>query len=90
MLLTVLTARYVFDASQTRYHVTVSKLIAALLTSGPGSAERQARRLEQEGVEVTRGSLGEFCIDFRTYGWFPSALPGEELSDSEDDGEAEG
>jgi methylated-DNA-protein-cysteine methyltransferase related protein len=34
---------------------------------------------------VTRGSLGEFCIDFNTYGWFPVVLPGEEGSDSNDD-----
>lgn len=61
-----------------------------MLCSGPGSAERQARRLEQEGVEVTRGGLGEFCISFGTYGWFPPALPGEELSDSDDEADAEG
>ncbi|KAJ5583204.1 Winged helix-turn-helix transcription repressor DNA-binding [Penicillium sp. DV-2018c] len=45
---------------------------------GPGSAERQAEALAQEGVEVTTDSMGEMYIDFSRYGWFPSQLPSEE------------
>ncbi|KAK4871126.1 hypothetical protein LT330_000363 [Penicillium expansum] len=45
--------------------------------SGPGSAERQAEALAQEGVEVTTDSMGEMYVDFSRYGWFPSELPSE-------------
>ncbi|KAJ5499490.1 Winged helix-turn-helix transcription repressor DNA-binding [Penicillium expansum] len=44
---------------------------------GPGSAERQAEALAQEGVEVTTDSMGEMYVDFSRYGWFPSELPSE-------------
>ncbi|KAJ5773690.1 Winged helix-turn-helix transcription repressor DNA-binding [Penicillium paradoxum] len=44
---------------------------------GPGSAERQAEALAQEGVEVTRDSMGEIYVDFSRYGWFPGQLPSE-------------
>ncbi|KAJ5188943.1 Winged helix-turn-helix transcription repressor DNA-binding [Penicillium cf. griseofulvum] len=44
---------------------------------GPGSAERQAEALAQEGVEVTTDSMGEIYVDFSRYGWFPSELPSE-------------
>ncbi|KAJ5163863.1 Winged helix-turn-helix transcription repressor DNA-binding [Penicillium coprophilum] len=44
---------------------------------GPGSAERQAEALTQEGVEVTTDSMGEIYVDFSRYGWFPSKLPSE-------------
>ncbi|KAF2144983.1 uncharacterized protein K452DRAFT_133177 [Aplosporella prunicola CBS 121167] len=44
---------------------------------GPGGAERQAAALRAEGVEVTRGHLGEYFIDFSAYGWFPDMLPSE-------------
>ncbi|KAJ6138728.1 Winged helix-turn-helix transcription repressor DNA-binding [Penicillium samsonianum] len=44
---------------------------------GPGSAERQAEALTQEGVEVTTDSMGEMYVDFSRYGWFPSELPSE-------------
>ncbi|KAF3017244.1 hypothetical protein E8E15_002496 [Penicillium rubens] len=44
---------------------------------GPGSAERQAEALAQEGVEVTADSMGEMYVDFSRYGWFPSELPSE-------------
>ncbi|KAF3402083.1 Alkyltransferase-like protein 1 [Penicillium rolfsii] len=50
---------------------------------GPGSAERQAEALIQEGVEVTRDSMGEIYVDFSRYGWFPKMLPSEE--EAEDD-----
>jgi methylated-DNA-protein-cysteine methyltransferase-like protein len=55
------------------------------LYSGPGSAERQAEALGQEGVEVTRDSMGEIYVDFSRYGWFPKMLPSEE--EAENDGE---
>ncbi|OJJ50694.1 hypothetical protein ASPZODRAFT_47239, partial [Penicilliopsis zonata CBS 506.65] len=45
---------------------------------GPGSAERQAEALRQEGVEVETDSFGEMYIDFSRYGWFPDRLPSEE------------
>ncbi|KAJ5835289.1 Winged helix-turn-helix transcription repressor DNA-binding [Penicillium robsamsonii] len=44
---------------------------------GPGSAERQAEALAEEGVEVTTDSMGEMYVDFSRYGWFPSELPSE-------------
>ncbi|GIJ88251.1 hypothetical protein Asppvi_007169 [Aspergillus pseudoviridinutans] len=56
---------------------------------GPGSAERQAEALREEGVEVDADSMGEFYVDFARYGWFPERLPGEESDDSEDEDEAE-
>ena len=54
--------------------------------SGPGSAERQAEALREEGVEVTSDSMGEFYIDFGRFGWFPAELPSEvsEGSDGDD------
>lgn len=57
--------------------------------SGPGSVARHAAAISAEGVEVVRGDLGEQTIDFGQFGWFPSALPGEELSDDEDEDEDE-
>ncbi|MBE7179972.1 MAG: hypothetical protein INR71_01995 [Terriglobus roseus] len=51
--------------------------------------DRHAAAIRAEGVEVVRGSLGEQSIDFSEYGWFPSALPGDELSDSDDDDDGE-
>lgn len=56
---------------------------------GPGSAERQAEALRQEGVEVDSDSMGDFYVDFARYGWFPDHLPGEESGDSEDEDEVE-
>lgn len=56
--------------------------------SGPGSAQRQADRLAEEGVDVTTDSMGEMYINFTTYGWFPKRLPSEEGQvDSQDDSE---
>ncbi|KAJ9662578.1 Alkyltransferase-like protein 1 [Coniosporium apollinis] len=52
---------------------------------GPGGASRQAAALRQEGVTVDEGNLGEFSVDFQTYGWFPDVLPSEEGEDSEED-----
>ena len=46
--------------------------------SGPGSAERQAEVLRNEGVEVKRDAMGEFYVDFSTFGWFPGELPSEQ------------
>jgi methylated-DNA-protein-cysteine methyltransferase-like protein len=51
---------------------------------GPGSAERQAEALGQEGVEVTRDSMGEIYVDFSRYGWFPSRLPSEEGEENDE------
>ncbi|CAI7592469.1 unnamed protein product [Penicillium viridicatum] len=48
---------------------------------GPGSAERQAEALAQEGVEVTTDSMGEMYVDFSRYGWFPSELPSEGMDE---------
>ncbi|KAJ5886069.1 uncharacterized protein N7473_008743 [Penicillium subrubescens] len=55
---------------------------------GPGSAERQAEALIQEGVEVTRDSMGEFYVNFSHYGWFPKMLPSEE-EEGKNDGDGE-
>ena len=41
----------------------------------PSGAANQAQVLQGEGVTVTRGSLGEYLVDFAVYGWFPSQLP---------------
>ncbi|KAF2097203.1 DNA binding methylated-DNA--cysteine S-methyltransferase [Rhizodiscina lignyota] len=56
---------------------------------GPNGATRQATALRKEGVKVDRGSLGELMVDFEEAGWFPPNLPGEELSDEEEDDGAE-
>ncbi|TQS31360.1 hypothetical protein Golomagni_08362 [Golovinomyces magnicellulatus] len=55
--------------------------------SQPSSSINQATRLGQEGVEVTRGALGEMFVDFDKYGWFPSALPSEADQEEDDDEE---
>lgn len=40
---------------------------------------------------VSRGSLGEYLVDFKEYGWFPRQLPSERAAglephiDSDDD-----
>ncbi|KAF9534491.1 MGMT family protein [Crepidotus variabilis] len=41
---------------------------------GPGTdgARRQRNALVAEGVDVTDGRTGDFRIDLRTYGWFPT------------------
>ena len=41
--------------------------------------------MRQEGVTVHAGPLGEFSVDFGTFGWFPRALPGEEDQDEAPD-----
>ncbi|CAD0031175.1 unnamed protein product, partial [Aureobasidium pullulans] len=51
---------------------------------GANGASQQANALEAEGVQVTRGSLGEYSVDFATYGWFPDILPSD-LSDEDDE-----
>ncbi|EAW13499.1 MGMT family protein [Aspergillus clavatus NRRL 1] len=56
---------------------------------GPGSAERQAEVLRQEGVEVETDSMGEFYVDLARYGWFPDRLPGEEDEEEVSDLEEE-
>ncbi|KAI5201154.1 hypothetical protein E4T39_05396 [Aureobasidium subglaciale] len=53
---------------------------------GANGASQQATALEAEGVQVTRGALGEYTIDFTIYGWFPDRLPSD-LSDDEEDEE---
>ncbi|OQE47478.1 hypothetical protein PENCOP_c001G09048 [Penicillium coprophilum] len=50
---------------------------------GPGSAQRQAEALSQEGVEVTTDSMGEIYVDFSRYGWFPSELPSERTDEQQ-------
>ena len=42
---------------------------------GTNGAANHETVLAQEGVEITRGSLGERTVDFRVYGWFPNELP---------------
>lgn len=58
---------------------------------GANGAARQAAALRQEGVIVERSSMGEFSVDFATYGWFPVMLPSDEAeietSDSDDEGQ---
>ncbi|KAK1569615.1 6-O-methylguanine DNA methyltransferase [Colletotrichum navitas] len=48
--------------------------------SQPSGARSQAAALEAEDVEVSQAAMGEFHVDFETYGWFPEALPSEEAS----------
>ncbi|KAJ5594683.1 uncharacterized protein N7459_000891 [Penicillium hispanicum] len=48
---------------------------------GPGSAQRQAEALREEGVKVTSDTMGEMYVDFSRYGWFPRQLPSEEAED---------
>lgn len=43
----------------------------------PGWASLQAELLRREGVHVDEDGMGEFYIDFGTYGWFPDELPGD-------------
>lgn len=54
------------------------------MSRGANGASQQANALEAEGVQVTRGSLGEYSVDFATYGWFPDILPSD-LSDEDDE-----
>jgi len=54
------------------------------MSRGANGASQQATALEAEGVQVTRGSLGEYSVDFATYGWFPDILPSD-LSDEDDE-----
>ncbi|KAK2611981.1 Alkyltransferase-like protein 1 [Conoideocrella luteorostrata] len=49
--------------------------------SRPEGAQNQAEALRVEGVEVTRGALGELMIDFGEYGWFPRVLPSEAVGE---------
>jgi hypothetical protein len=46
----------------------------------PSGAQNQAAALQQEGIVVTRGNLGELLVDLSVYGWFPRHLPSEEAS----------
>ena len=56
------------------------KLICIMrwLSSRPEGTRNQADAIAAEGVEVTRGNLGEYQIDLTKYGWFPDVLPSEE------------
>jgi hypothetical protein len=56
---------------------------------GVNGARQQATALEAEGVQVTRGSLGEYTIDFKTYGWFPDRLPSDLSEDDEEEEDEE-
>ncbi|KAJ6786498.1 hypothetical protein PWT90_10627 [Aphanocladium album] len=44
----------------------------------PTAVRTQAELLREEGVEVSRGGLGELSVDLAEYGWFPDVLPSEE------------
>ena len=57
-----------------------------IVLRGPGGAQRQAAALQQEGVVVSTGSLGELTVDFTVYGWFPASLPSEETETTEMEG----
>ncbi|KAJ0414141.1 6-O-methylguanine DNA methyltransferase [Aspergillus carlsbadensis] len=57
---------------------------------GPGSAERQAEALREEGVEVTSDSMGEFYVDLSRYGWFPAELESEDDEDDNDNEDGDG
>ncbi|KAK1723544.1 hypothetical protein CaCOL14_001173 [Colletotrichum acutatum] len=46
--------------------------------SQPSGARNQAESLQAEDVEVSRTAMGEFQVDFSSYGWFPDVLPSEE------------
>ncbi|GKT44645.1 alkyltransferase-like protein 1 [Colletotrichum spaethianum] len=48
--------------------------------SQPSGARSQAAALEAEDVEVSQAAMGEFQVDFKTYGWFPEVLPSEEAN----------
>ncbi|KXH62578.1 6-O-methylguanine DNA methyltransferase [Colletotrichum nymphaeae SA-01] len=48
------------------------------LSSQPSGARNQAEALQAEDVEVSRTAMGEFQVDFSSYGWFPDVLPSEE------------
>ncbi|KFA51420.1 hypothetical protein S40293_03224 [Stachybotrys chartarum IBT 40293] len=43
--------------------------------SQPEGSTNQADALRAEGVEVVRGAMGEYHVDFADYGWFPEELP---------------
>ncbi|GKT87490.1 6-O-methylguanine DNA methyltransferase [Colletotrichum tofieldiae] len=49
--------------------------------SQPSGARSQAAALEAEDVEVSQAAMGEFQVDFKTYGWFPEVLPSEEANE---------
>lgn len=49
--------------------------------SQPDGARNQAQVLRGEGVQVTRGALGELMVAFDEYGWFPKVLPSEAVGD---------
>lgn len=61
------------------------------LTPGRGAngAARQAAALRAEGVEVGRGSLGEYTVDFASHGWFPEVLPSDLAEDESSSDEEE-
>lgn len=44
----------------------------------PTAVRTQAELLRDEGVEVSRGGLGEMSVDLGEYGWFPDILPSED------------
>ncbi|GAB1200438.1 hypothetical protein APSETT444_009811 [Aspergillus pseudonomiae] len=54
------------------------RLIGTDVNREPGSAERQAEALREEGIQVETDAMGEFYVDLARFGWFPSVLPSEE------------
>lgn len=54
--------------------------LTTLYRGHPSGAANQALVLRGENVTVSRGSLGEYLVDFKEYGWFPRQLPSEEAA----------
>lgn len=80
-VLSVLGHSYPYFEMYKEQHLTMSR--------GVNGARQQATAIEAEGVQVTRGSLGEYLIDFAVYGWFPDRLPSDLSEDDEDDNDDE-
>ncbi|CAD0114284.1 unnamed protein product [Aureobasidium uvarum] len=76
------------DAHYNNSNVPWQRIInskGAISPRGVNGARQQATALEAEGVQVARGSLGEYTVDFATYGWFPDRLPSDLSEDDEDE-----
>jgi len=71
------------------WHRVISSA-GTISSRGPGTqgAQRQRDVLEAEGVEVTVSRTGEFRIDLRAWGWFPTRLPLTRGPGAGDDNEA--
>ncbi|OHE93398.1 6-O-methylguanine DNA methyltransferase [Colletotrichum orchidophilum] len=58
--------------------IVTYKYLTSNASSQPSGARNQAEALQAEDVEVSRTAMGEFQVDFSSYGWFPEVLPSEE------------